>query len=63
MIAELLGAETAQRVQLALEYAPAPPFQSGTPQEAPAEIVQAVRERFSASRKAREAIIARITAA
>lgn len=63
VIAELLGAETAQRVQLALEYAPAPPFQSGTPQEAPAEIVQAVRERFSASRKAREAIIARITAA
>lgn len=61
VVAALLGREEAETVQLALEYAPAPPFNAGTPAEAGPEIVAAARRRFGDSRAAREAIIARIT--
>jgi cyclohexyl-isocyanide hydratase len=60
VVAELLGEAEAQTVQLAIEYAPQPPFDAGTPREAPAHILQAARERLAASRKAREAILARL---
>jgi cyclohexyl-isocyanide hydratase len=40
--AELFGAPVAQRIQLAIEYDPAPPFDSGSPRSAPAEIRAAV---------------------
>lgn len=36
--------ETAQRIQLYLEYAPQPPFSSGTPEAAPAGVVEAYRK-------------------
>jgi len=36
--AELFGPATAQRIQLAIEYAPAPPFDSGAPDSAPDDI-------------------------
>lgn len=35
---ELFGAAKAQSIQLAVEYDPAPPFQSGSPRTAPGEI-------------------------
>ncbi|MBN9419244.1 thiamine biosynthesis protein ThiJ [bacterium SCN 62-11] len=38
--AELHGAQIAQRIQLLLEYAPEPPYQSGTPTQAGPELVQ-----------------------
>lgn len=41
--AELAGEEVAQGIQLGLEYAPAPPFNAGRPETAPA----AVRERYA----------------
>lgn len=37
------GDEVAQAVQLGIEYDPSPPFDSGAPQKAPAEIVERVR--------------------
>ena len=37
--AELAGPEVAQSIQLTIEYAPAPPFRSGRPEEAPPEIL------------------------
>jgi putative intracellular protease/amidase len=37
-----LGPEVAQAVQLGLEYDPDPPFDSGSPEKAPAAIVEAV---------------------
>ncbi|MFJ4195190.1 isonitrile hydratase [Pseudomonas sp. NPDC089534] len=40
LAAELVGAGTAQLVQLQLEYAPAPPFDSGSPERAPGHIVE-----------------------
>ncbi len=37
------GPEVAQAVQLGIEYDPDPPFDSGSPEKAPAEIVELVR--------------------
>jgi cyclohexyl-isocyanide hydratase len=39
----LAGEETAQRIQLSLEYAPEPPFNAGSPRTAPAAVVEAYR--------------------
>jgi cyclohexyl-isocyanide hydratase len=63
VIAELLGAEQAQAVQLMLEYAPAPPFASGTPEEAPASVLEAAKARLEGSRAARLTILDRIAPA
>ena len=39
----IAGDETAQRIQLAIEYDPSPPYQAGSPASAPAEVVAALR--------------------
>jgi cyclohexyl-isocyanide hydratase len=39
----LAGDDVAQRIQLVLEYAPDPPFASGTPVTAPAEVIEEYR--------------------
>jgi cyclohexyl-isocyanide hydratase len=62
VVAELVGKDQAQAIQLALEYAPQPPFHAGTPEEAPAAITATVKERLAATRKAREAIIDQLIA-
>jgi cyclohexyl-isocyanide hydratase len=43
LAAELFGPVVAQRIQLAIEYAPAPPFESGSPDTAPDDIAVALR--------------------
>lgn len=43
LAAEMYGDATAQRIQLNMAYAPEPPFNSGTPDTAPEEILAAVR--------------------
>ena len=47
MVAEIAGKETAQMIQLAMEYSPQPPFKSGTPSEAPPEILQKVLDGYA----------------
>lgn len=47
VVAEIAGAAHAQAVQLAMEYAPEPPFACGRPEHAPPEVVAAVRGRFA----------------
>jgi hypothetical protein len=37
------GPEVAQAVQLGIEYDPQPPFDAGSPDKAPPEIVEVVR--------------------
>jgi cyclohexyl-isocyanide hydratase len=46
--AEVAGSEAAQRIQLSLEYDPAPPFTAGNPQVAPASVRERIAERFGA---------------
>jgi len=46
--AELAGETFAQELQLGLEYAPAPPFQSGRPETAPPEVLAEVMKRMDA---------------
>jgi cyclohexyl-isocyanide hydratase len=48
VVAEMAGAETAQAIQLQIEYAPAPPFDAGVPETAPPAILARVRERNTA---------------
>jgi putative intracellular protease/amidase len=53
VLAEIAGSETAQMVQLGLEYAPAPPFDSGRPETAPAGILagyEKLRAKMAAER-------------
>src|SRR5580698_120029 len=47
--AEMAGPEVAQAIQLQIEYAPAPPFEAGTPESAPPAILARVRERNAAA--------------
>ena len=56
LASELFGVEAAQAVQLALEYAPAPPFDSGTPFSAPASIVERARQQSAPSVERRRAV-------
>src|SRR4030095_6201094 len=53
LIAELRGPRAAEMIQLGLEYAPEPPFNSGRPDTAPAEVLEAVNARTATSRAQR----------
>jgi transcriptional regulator GlxA family with amidase domain len=46
LLAELVGETCARAVQLRLEYAPDPPFRSGRPELASAEVLEMVRRGF-----------------
>ncbi|MFL5284374.1 MAG: DJ-1/PfpI family protein [Rhodopila sp.] len=63
IVADLAGQETAESIQLGIEYAPAPPFNAGSPDTARPELVAAVRDRMDARRGEREAAVARAAAA
>jgi len=43
LAAEIAGQDVAQAIQLTLEYAPAPPFESGAPDRAPPAVLERVR--------------------
>ncbi|MDI3307441.1 MAG: DJ-1/PfpI family protein [Acetobacteraceae bacterium] len=60
--AEIAGAEVAQAIQLQIEYAPAPPFDAGRPETAPAEVLAAAQRRGAGMRAEREALVARVAA-
>lgn len=62
LISELIDSETAEAVQLALEYAPAPPFDAGTPETAPPAVLAQVKERAAKAQPQRAATIAAIAA-
>lgn len=61
--AELVGDEEAQAIQLQLEYAPAPPFDAGSPDTAPASVVARVSARTAAGFDNRAQTIDRALAA
>jgi cyclohexyl-isocyanide hydratase len=63
VMAEIAGRDYAETVQLALEYAPAPPFDSGRPELARAPVLQAARARMDSMRVERDAAIHRAAVA
>lgn len=60
IVAALRDQAEAEAIQLSLEYAPAPPFHSGSPEEASADVLIETKRRLAGSRTAREAIMARL---
>ena len=66
LVAEIAGPETAQAIQLQIEYAPAPPLDAGLPETAPPAILARVRKRNAAMaarrRDAVDAAAARLAA-
>ena len=45
LAAQIAGERVAQAIQLGIEYDPQPPFDAGSPDKAPAEVVEALRAR------------------
>ncbi|MFS2197915.1 isonitrile hydratase [Pseudomonas sp. Pseusp3] len=62
LAAELFDQATAELVQLQLEYAPAPPFTAGSPETAPASVLDEARRRAAGSLKLRAEITERAAA-
>jgi cyclohexyl-isocyanide hydratase len=57
LVSEIAGTEAAQAIQLQIEYAPAPPFEAGSPETAPPAILARLREQNAAAlRQRREAV-------
>ena len=63
VLADVAGAEYAQSVQLAIEYAPAPPFDAERPESAPAGVRQRMQQRLQAMGTDRRAAVQRAAAA
>ena len=57
VIAEVMGRDEAEIIQLSLEYAPSPPFDAGSPRRVRPEILAAARQRMARSRQEREALL------
>ena len=62
VMAEIAGDDYAQSVQLSMEYAPAPPFNSGRPELAPAHILADTQQRYERVRRTRDAAVERAAA-
>jgi cyclohexyl-isocyanide hydratase len=62
LAAELRGDEAAQAIQLHMVYAPEPPFDSGTPETAPATILEQARQSVRAITTQREQTARRVAA-
>jgi cyclohexyl-isocyanide hydratase len=63
VVGDIAGVETAQKIQLQMEYDPAPPYPGGTPFTSPPQIVQAVRQAGAQRRAGRETLVAQAAAA
>jgi cyclohexyl-isocyanide hydratase len=62
LAAELRGVAAAQAIQLYMGYAPEPPFDSGTPETAPAAILEKTRGAMAGITAQREATARRVAA-
>ncbi len=62
LAAMLRGDQVAQQIQLDIQYAPEPPFHSGTPRTAPREVLRAVKAKYQPLLDAREKTARRVAA-
>ena len=58
----LVDRRTAEAIQLRLEYNPAPPFNAGSPDTAPPEILALMKERIAPAQARRGEMIGRAAA-
>ncbi|HTV67952.1 MAG TPA: DJ-1/PfpI family protein [Rhizobiaceae bacterium] len=63
VVSEVFGRDTAEALQLRYEYSPAPPFETGRPEDAPKELVASVRQGLSKSEASLRAAIDKVLAA
>jgi len=63
LIGDVFDADKSRTIQLQLEYAPAPPFDSGRPDTAPANVLAVATDRAMPGLLARRQIVERVTAA
>ncbi|HLZ02647.1 MAG TPA: DJ-1/PfpI family protein [Bradyrhizobium sp.] len=59
LVSMLVDRTTAEAIQLRLEYNPAPPFQSGSPDTAPAEVLARINERIAQFKARRKEMVER----
>ena len=62
LVSELVDRKTAEAIQLRLEYNPAPPFNAGSPDTAPAEILAFMKERMGPAHARRGELMSRAAA-
>jgi len=62
LVSILVDRKTAEAIQLGLEYNPAPPFNAGSPDVAPAEVLSSVNARLAATQPTRGDAIHRAAA-
>ena len=62
LVSMLVDQRTAEAIQLRLEYNPAPPFNSGSPDTAPPEVMELINQRIAPSQPRRAEAIARAAA-
>jgi len=62
LVAMLHDEKTAQAIQLRLEYNPAPPFNAGSPDTAPTEVVALINDRIVSNKARRAEAVARAAA-
>lgn len=62
LVAKLVDPQTAQAIQLRLEYNPAPPFNAGSPDTAPPEILAFMKDKYAAAQERRREVLGRAAA-
>jgi cyclohexyl-isocyanide hydratase len=62
LVSLMVDQKTAEAIQLRLEYNPAPPFNSGSPDTAPPEVLALMKEKIAAAQQRRGDLIARAAA-
>ena len=62
LVSLLVDRKTAEAIQLRLEYNPAPPFNSGSPDTAPPEVLALMKERLAATQLRRREAVTRAAA-
>jgi cyclohexyl-isocyanide hydratase len=59
LVSLMVDRRTAEAIQLRLEYNPAPPFNAGSPDTAPPEVLSLMKERIAPAQARRKAMIDR----
>jgi cyclohexyl-isocyanide hydratase len=62
LVSQLVDRKTAEAIQLRLEYNPAPPFNAGSPDTAPPDVLAFMKEKIAPAQARRNEMISRASA-